>query len=260
MGNASDVAGLVEQYWTIMKVPHDGATKDFLGECQSHTVRANGKSYKYFQRGSGPAVLLVHGLHANLGSMIPIARTLLDGGYQVALFDAPAHGEALGTTTNPLEVRELIRAIAGQAGDLHAIIAHSLGGLWALSAWNDEVRARAIVSISTPSSKRFLLDKFAVMFSLDADTTQAVAAEIEGLLGAGVWTEYSPSENARKINVPGLIIHGAGDEFVPPQHAEELHANWSNSTLELIEGAGHVETARSPKVLALIAEYLQDAK
>src|SRR5262249_716720 len=146
------------------------------------------------------------------------------------------------------------------AAPLHANVSQAPGRLCALSAWNDDVRARAIVTLSTPSSKRFLLDKFAVMFSLDSDTTQAVAAEIEGLLGAGVWTEYSPAENARKITVPGLIIHGASDEFVPPQHAEELHANWSNSPMELIEGTGHAETARSPKVLALIPEYLQDVK
>ncbi|HEV2370650.1 MAG TPA: alpha/beta hydrolase [Streptosporangiaceae bacterium] len=260
MGNANDVASLVEMYWTINKVAHDPSTKDFLSHCQSHTIKVDGKPYKYYQRGSGPTVLLVHGVHSNLGSMVPIAQSLVDEDYQVVLFDAPAHGEALGSTTNPLEVRELIREMCGRLGELHAVIAHSLGGLWALSAWHSDLRAKTFVSISTPSSKRFLVDMFAAMYSLDDDLVQGVVGEIEGLLGEGVWTEYSPSEIVKEIDVPGLVIHGADDGFVPPQHAQELHANWRQSTLEMVDGASHLDVVRSPRVLTLISAYLQEAK
>ncbi len=258
MGNASDLASLMATYWTIFKVPHDPATTEFLGQCQSHTVRSGGQPYKFYQRGSGPAVLLVHGLHGNLGSMIPVARALLDDGYRVVLFDVPAHGEALGTMTNPLEVREQIRAVAGQSGELHAVVAHSLGGLWALSSWGGEVQAAAFVSISTPSSHRFLVDMYAGMQSLDDAMVQQVAGEIEKLLGEQAWTEYSPVDIVPGIGVPGLILHGSGDTFVPPEHAAELHAAWPGSTLELIDGAGHLDIAGNPKALALITGYLRD--
>ncbi|HEY1616107.1 MAG TPA: alpha/beta fold hydrolase, partial [Streptosporangiaceae bacterium] len=232
---------------------------EFLAQCQSHTVRSGGQPYKYYQRGSGPAVLLVHGLHSNLGSMIPIAQALLADGYRVVLFDVPAHGEALGTMTNPLEVRDLIRAVAGQVGELHAVVAHSLGGLWALSSWAGDVRAATFVSISTPSNHRFLVDKFAQLHSLDDGTVQPLLGEIEKLLGEGVWTEYSPVDIVPGIGVPGLILHGSGDTFVPPEHAAELHAAWPGSTLELIDGAGHLDIAGSPQALALITGYLREA-
>ena len=259
MHNADDVARLVEKYWKIAKVAHDPFTKDFLGQCQSYTIRVNGKPYKYFQRGSGPTVLLVHGLHSNLGSMVPIAQSLVDQKYQVVLFDVPAHGEALGTSTNPFEVRELIRGMFDRLGELHAVVAHSLGGLWALSSWHSDVRAKSFVSISTPSTHIFLVDKFAEMYAVDAALAQDLVREIENLLGEGVWTEYSPVEIVKTINVPGLILHGANDEYVPPKHAVDLHSNWPQSTLELVDGAGHLDIVGSRKVRALISEYLREA-
>ena len=260
MGNANDVDSLVEKYWKITKVAHDPFAKDFLSQCQSHTIKANGKPYKYFQRGSGPTVLHVHGLHSNLGSMVPIAQSLVEQNYQVVLFDVPAHGEALGSSTNPLEVRELIRGMYDRLGELHAVIAHSLGGLWALSAWNSNVRAKTFVSVSTPSSQRFLVEAFAEMHAVDTGLVQELLREIESLLGEGVWTEYSPAEIVKAINVPGLIIHGTNDDFVPPKHAVDLHSSWRQSTLDLVDGAGHFNIVGSRKVLTLISAYLEEVK
>lgn len=260
MGDASEIESLVEKYWTIMKVAHDPSTKDFVSQCQSYTIKANGKPYKYFQRGSGPTVLLVHGLHSNLGSMVPIAQSLLEQDYRVVLFDVPAHGEALGSLTNPLEVRDVIRGMHDRLGELHAVVAHSLGGLWALSAWNSHVRAKAFVSISTPSNHRFLVEKFAEMYRVDAALVQELFREIEILLGEDAWTEYSPLEIVQAIDVPGLIIHGVKDNFVPPKHAVELHSNWPQSTLEMVEGVGHLDIVGSPKVLTIIPAYLQEVK
>src|SRR5262245_30452336 len=134
MSPAVETSRLVQEWFRIAKLPHDPATKDFLNRCQSHTIKVAGKPYKYYQGGSGPTVLLVHGIRSNLGSMTAIAGDLVEQNYQVVLFDAPAHGEAPGTTTDPIEVREVIRGISERFTELHAVIGHSLGGLWSLSA------------------------------------------------------------------------------------------------------------------------------
>jgi pimeloyl-ACP methyl ester carboxylesterase len=259
MNDTEDLPVLAREFFTVTRVPHDPLTKAFLNRCQSHTIKANGKFYKYYQSGSGPTVLHVHGVHSNLGSMVAIAEGLLEQGYQVVVFDAPAHGEALGTTTDPAEVRGLIRAIYVRFGELHAVVAHSLGGLWALSALNGSVRANAFVSISTPSTQRFLVDKFAEMNDKDDGAIHELTQAIESLLGDGVWSEYSPSELVANIGVPGLIIHGDADEFVPLGHAEQLHSCWPSSTVARVDGAGHFDIVGSPEVREIISRYLQDA-
>jgi len=258
VGHTEDMQRLAEEFWTIAKLPHDPVTTAFLNGCQSHTIKVDGKPYKYFQRGAGPAVLLVHGVHSHLGSMVPVAEMLLEQNYQVVLFDAPAHGAAPGTSTDPVEVSRLIRALYDRLAGLRVVVCHSLGGLWALAAWHSGVRAKTFVSISSPSDMKFLVDKFVELRKIDGDRVPELVRLLEGRVGEGVWTEYSPAENVRTIDIPGLILHGTADEFVPPEHAGRLHANWARSTLEMVHGARHFDILRSPEVLKTISKYLQE--
>ncbi|MFD4763048.1 alpha/beta fold hydrolase [Streptomyces sp. NPDC058439] len=260
MSRTESMDDLVERFYTVVKLPHDPFAKAFLNRCRSHTVRVNGRFYKYFQSGSGPTVLLVHGLNTNLGSMVAIAEELLAQGYRVVLFDVPPHGEALGTTSDLAEIRSLLRALYDRLTGLHAVVCHSMGGLWALTAWHAGVAARAVVSISSPPTKMFLVEKFAELNALDDERVRDVAGEIERRSGKTVWDEYSTLAAVRAIDVPGLVIHGTADDYVPPVHAGELHANWKNSTVELVEGADHFDIVESPAVRKIISAYLRSVE
>ncbi|MER5968830.1 alpha/beta hydrolase [Streptomyces sp. NPDC002055] len=260
MSRTESVDDLVERFYTVVKLPHDPFAKAFLNRCRSHTVKVNGRFYKYFRSGSGPTVLLVHGLNTNLGSMVAIAEELLAQGYRVVLFDVPPHGEALGSTADPTEIRALLRALYDHLTGLHAVVCHSMGGLWALTAWHAGLAARTVVSIASPPAKMFLVERFAEMNALDDDRVRGVVGEIERRFGKAVWDEYSALGAARAIDVPGLVIHGTADDYVPPVHAGELHASWRNSTVELVEGAGHFDIVESPEVRKIISAHLRSVE
>lgn len=260
MSHAEALLPLVREFCQVTKVPHDPFAKAFLNRCRSHTIKVNGRFYKYFQSGSGPTVLLVHGLHANLGSMVTVAEELLGQGYRVVLFDVTGHGETVGTTADPVAIRALIRGMYDRIPEVHAVICHSLGGLWALSAWHGELRAKAVISISSPSSMLFIVEKFAALTGLDGDRFQDLIAQLENSFGEELLTAYSPLEVVRTIGVPGLIIHGSADDYVPPAHGKDLHAGWPQATLEVIEGAGHFEIMESPQVRSLVSAYLSEVK
>lgn len=260
MSPAVETSRLVREWFRIAKLPHDPTTKDFLNRCQSHTIKVDGKPYKYYQSGSGPTVLLMHGVRSNLGAMTAIATDLLERNYQVVLFDAPAHGEAPGTSTDPIEVRGVIRGVSERFPELHAVIGHSLGGLWSLSAWPLGLRAKVFVMISSPATMRFLVDKFADFFPVEDGQLDELAGEIEGRLGSDVWTVFSPAEVATAVDVPALIVHGANDSYVPPENAEMIHAAWRESTVELIDGVDHFDILGSPKARKMISTFLEEAK
>ncbi|MEU5169222.1 MULTISPECIES: alpha/beta fold hydrolase [Streptomyces] len=261
MSRTESVDDLVERFYTVVKLPHDPFAKAFLNRCRSHTLKVNGRFYKYFQSGSGPTVLLVHGLNTNLGSMVAIAEELLAQGYRVVLFDVPSHGEALGTTTcDPSEVRALLRALYDRLAGLHAVVGHSMGGLWALTAWHAGVSARTVVSISSPPAKMFLVERFAEANALDDDRVRGLVGEIEGRFGTAVWDEYSALAAARANGVPGLVIHGTADDHVPPACAGELHANWPNSSVELVEGADHFGIVESSETRKIISAHLRSVE
>jgi pimeloyl-ACP methyl ester carboxylesterase len=258
MSHDEEVADVVKKYWEIVRVPHDELAKEFLKRCQSYSVRLNNNIYKYYRRGSGPTIVLVHGYNSNLGSMLAIAEELIEQGFKVVLFDAPAHGEAIGTKTDPAEVREVIRKISNQLGDIHAVIGYSLGVVWALAAWSSDFRAKTFISIAAPSSKKFLVEKFVQMNQIKNEVAEVLVKELENRFGETVWVDFSPSEIVKTIGVPGLIIHGENDDFVPPVHAERLHSNWADAKVEMLEGVGHFDVLGSPKVRKLITTHLRE--
>ncbi|MBA3774403.1 MAG: alpha/beta hydrolase [Ramlibacter sp.] len=258
MSDAREIASVVQKYFGIMKAPYDDATREFLGRCRCESVAVNNKSYKYYRRGEGPTIVLVHGLHSNLGSMVPIALDLIEQNFSVVLFDAPAHGEAVGVQTNPVEVREVIRKISGQLGELHAIVCHSLGGLWAFCAWNEAFNAKTLVAIASPASQRFLVEKFVELHQVKPEIADGLAKQLERRFGETLWVDFSPSEIVKGIDIPGLIIHGKKDDFVPPAHAEQLHSSWSRARVEMVEDAGHFDIPASAKVRQLVTTYLRE--
>jgi len=257
MSHDEEVAGVLEKYFGVTKVPHDEFAKDFLRRCQSYSVKLRDNVYKYYRRGSGPTVVLVHGIHSNLGSMVAIAEDLLELGFKVVLFDIPAHGESIGTKTDPVEVRDFIRKICSKLGEIHAVICHSLGGLWALSAMNGDFRARAFISIASPSTTKFLVEKFVQLNQVENELAEVLVKELTNRFGEALWVDFSPCEIVKTIGMPGLIIHGENDDFVPPDHAEQLHSNWAHAKVEMVESVGHFDIVGSPKVRKLITTYLQ---
>jgi pimeloyl-ACP methyl ester carboxylesterase len=254
-----ELAKIMQIYWGITRTPHGKHAKAFLTRCRADVVERNGKRYEYYRQGDGPTVVLVHGLHGNLGNMVSIAEDLVAQGFEVVLFDVPAHGEAAGTTTDPVEVGDIMLKIGQRLGEIHAIVWHSFGGIWSLYAWSGGFRAKTVVSIATPSTHRFIVDRFIQLHQLREAAAEGVVKELESRLGKNMWADLSPAEVVKTIAVPGLIIHGKSDEYVPPAHAEEIHSNWRDSKVEVVERVGHLDAVRSSKVRELISKYLQES-
>ncbi len=257
MDRAREIAFAVQKYLAVMKMPHCEEAKTFLQQCQSKTFTLKNKQYTYYQCGDGPTAVLIHGLNSNLGSMVPIAEDLLTLGYKVILFDAPAHGEATGLSTTFAHVRAFLLELGKQLGELEAIVAHSLGGAWALSSWSDQFRAKTLVLMSTPSNHRFMFDKFITKYNIDEAIVEGFLQQIERRFGDNYWAEYSPSNTVKTVDVPGLIIHSRNDEFVPVVHAQQIHSNWHRANIEILDDNEHLNIAELPEVRHLIVDHVQ---
>lgn len=78
------------------------------------------------------------------------------------------------------------------------------------------------------------------------------------MLPRWLWTDYAPRHIAGALDVPGLVIHGAKDDFVPPAHAQELYDAWPGATLEIVDGAGHFEILGLAAVGQRVGAYLRE--
>lgn len=60
------------------------------------------------------------------------------------------------------------------------------------------------------------------------------------------------SQMERIAHLPSIIVHGTLDSICAPEQAKELHQNWKNSQLWMIEGAGH--SAEDPLIAKALVE------
>jgi pimeloyl-ACP methyl ester carboxylesterase len=58
------------------------------------------------------------------------------------------------------------------------------------------------------------------------------------------------------INCPAAVIHGAGDQLIPPDHAHETAAGIPDATLTIIDGGGHMVAQEQPAALRKAVDLL----
>ncbi|MEM6379081.1 MAG: alpha/beta hydrolase, partial [Bacteroidota bacterium] len=99
--------------YTVMTNPRVRKLRDFeeqvLNEAEQKSIPFKGFEIQTYRWGSpgGKTALFVHGWEGqagNFGSLVPI---LLDLGYQVVAYDAPAHGNSSKGKTNMFDIPEL---------------------------------------------------------------------------------------------------------------------------------------------------------
>ncbi len=250
-----ELASMIQRYFAIIKMPRDPEAQVFLNSCKAATVTVKGAKYTYYRCGSGPKVLLVHGLHANLDSMVELASSLMDR-YEVILFDAPAHGEAAGMMVTMPQLQSFAQALGEELGPLHGLVAHSFGVLWALSAWGGALSAKTVVSISGPTSTRFLTEKFIDMNSVGDELAERLYQQLERRFGETYWEDFSLPVIARSLKVPGLIIHSQDDTMVPSTHAHEIGEGWPEAEVMILEGEEHFKLCKLDVVTELVGKTL----
>jgi len=116
-----------------------------------------GNRLHYVDKGSGPAIVLVHGLGAQMRSF---ARALVDElarDYRVILVDRPGSGYSVRGPGTPARLSAQAEAIAGLVAALGLerplLVGHSLGGAVALGVALDHPEAAGALALITPLSQ-----------------------------------------------------------------------------------------------------------
>ncbi len=203
--------------------------------------------------------LLLHGFSSAALKFDQYVQPLIQKGYEVLSFDAPAHGSSSGTTTNALEYSQMIEKVAEQYGPIHSFIAHSFGGLAiSLAAENmPHSPATKIVLIAPATESTTALEGAYAILNV---TDKKVKTEIDNLInirsGKPV-TWFSVRRAVKNCTANILWVHDEDDLVTPLQDALKVKEdNHSNIQFMITKGLGHQKIYHDAAVKKAIVNFL----
>ncbi|MES2938969.1 MAG: alpha/beta hydrolase [Pseudomonadota bacterium] len=217
----------------------------------------NGVGYKLYSLGQGPAVLLMHGWDGRATQMMAFARPLVEAGFRVVMFDAHGHGEAPGQQTNGVIISDMVVAAAKQVGGFYGLVAHSMGGSFALVAL-EQIGIERIVLIAPPQSMQTVYGKIEKRLGIPAAPGRMFRDRFARDF-PDVWNRFSIEQIVPRLaHVKGLVVQDVEDDFVLPDESRAVHAKWPGAELFLTEGFGHRKILRAEPVVRKVVEFMKE--
>jgi len=198
------------------------------------------------KKANGHKVLICHGFDSYSYRFDKYIQPLLDAGFEVFAFDAPAHGISTGKTINATQYRDAILEISKRYGPMDGIMAHSFGGLavaLAVEAMKDHEHKR-LVLIAPATETTTAIEGFFKYVPV----TEPVRKEFDKLieeLGGNPSTWFSVSRVMKNITTPTLWIHDEEDMITPfadMKHMVDLQLR--HITFKITKGLGHSNVYR----------------
>jgi len=207
-----------------------------------------------------PTVLLVHGWSGRGTQLGSFVEPLLDAGYRVLSFDAPAHGQSSGKQTIIYEIADVILALQKIYGEFDSVITHSFGGPCTAMAIKNGLKIKRFVAICPPATIMGLVTKFISAMHINEKTGAELIRHIEKNFGSHIWQELSMITLVENLATPGFVIHDTHDVDIPWEEGQAVTQAWNNATFKITNNLGHRRILRDDDVIASAVSFISDNK
>jgi len=250
--------------------------KDFV----ESLVEADGFRVRYMEAGEGPALVMLPG---SAGLELSIAAELLAKDFRVIAFDPPGWGTS-PENTRTKSLRDLAVTMAAAIDALglkkYNLVGTSMGGtaaLWVAALYPDRVSSlilegsmsfrrghwtpmdpekvkgmmQTIATMPPPPRKPWANGEFiGEQFKRRFRVMSLVDSEFDDDLAARIG----------KVNIPTLVLYGAGDMIVQPSLGGAYTKIIPNSKSVTVEQAGHDIQGEQPEVFAdTVRDFVEQA-
>ena len=220
-----------------------------LGPADSFSLKNISGTLTYHRR-QNPTILFVHGRSAGWSEALPISERFYADGYNVVLWERAGRTIQYGREgiLDVLRVVERVGQHPAVDRDKIFVLGLSLGAAIALgAAAQDEKRQIAAVIADSPYSDLksvalHYVTVFGCIPKLLAWPSAFVMFRVAKAVHHVEVKSCNPSDWARRIQCPVLLIHGKNDWRIPPEHSVCLfNTIASRKDLWIVEGTGHTE-------------------
>jgi len=203
--------------------------------------------------------LILHGFGSAAHKFEDYATLLVANGFEVLAFDAPAHGDSEGNTTNAIEYCEMIKEIMQNFGPIENFIAHSFGGISLSLALEDvpHTEQTRVVFIAPATETTSAVDGAFKMLKLKNEKVrnefEKIIFEVSGK--ETVW--FSMRRAMDNIKASILWVHDEDDDITPWTDALQVKEdNHSNIKFVLTKGLGHNKIYHDADVKNMVKAFL----
>ena len=211
-----------------------------------------------------PAIIMSHGWGGRGAQFREFVQPLLNGGYQVWLFDHVSHGMSEGReapiTDFAKGVAAVARAVQAEGVVVAGFVGHSLGcagiGI-ALRGELRELKNIRVVQIAPPASLIRYSRFFARMLGLPERIRAAMQWRLEQKIGVN-WEEFEMPGAVAAMTAKALVIHDQNDKDVRIESGLTVARSWPDARFKRTYGLGHRKILRDQSVIGATADFLAD--
>ncbi len=225
-------------------------------------IHVNSKEVVLFDWGTvgNPVAVVAHGWSGRATQFYEFIQPLIDRGFHVVGFDAPAHGLSEGKSTNILEFYQVLSHIGRKIGNIKVGIGHSFGGVSLLYAKKEGLELDSVIMIASPTIGEDILTSFRKKINASPRTSIALRKMVTNRFELD-FEEITACELAKQITLKNhLIIHDKDDAEVPYQNAELLKRVNPKAHLFLTNGLGHTRILRDNIVVEKTLSFILESE
>lgn len=226
------------------------------------SIKINHKNIVLFEWGKAenPVAVVVHGWSGRATQFHKFIQPLLNQGYNVVGFDAPAHGLSEGKSTNIKEFYEVLHHIQNNIGEIKIGIGHSFGGVSLLYSIKEGLNLDTVIMISSPTIGADILSSFRKKINASIHTDTALRKMVIQKFDLD-FEEITACELIKVITVKNhFIIHDKDDKEVPYSNALSLQQENTQINLLLTNNLGHTRILRDDEVVNATINYILNSK
>jgi pimeloyl-ACP methyl ester carboxylesterase len=252
----SEAQKVLAEFLTPVRQPLSDTEQTIFEQATVLPIPCGSIDINAFAWGSGATILLIHGWGGYSLQLCEFIQPLVEAGYRVLAFDAPAHGSTPGAQTNGLEMAQAISTIAQHQSPITGVIAHSLGATSTTLALSEGMQAEKVVYFGAVC---WLLNA-AITFSRRARLATEVETAFRGLFeeqfGQDIWQRFSVEQTAKTLSVPALLFHDRSDREVSIAESQAIAQVWAGSRLIETSGLGHRRILRNDSIIQQTVDFM----
>lgn len=260
---AVSITRAAEQAFKLFCTPQRKAKKNIspvIKKAERLSIKVNDYMvYGYrWNHPSAQKLLIAHGFESSAQNFEGFVTPLINKGYEIIAFDAPAHGDSEGKQiVLPLYI-DMLRAVSNTFGPFQAYIAHSFGGLALMHVLesmpqNENVKAVLIAPATEITS---VIDRFFRLIQLNIKV-RTVFDELSAKVTGMTFQQASGGSIIKNIKANILWFHDTEDDVTPFKDAEKIkNMHLPNIEFVVSKGLGHRRIYRDQHTVNKVLHFL----